>query len=472
MNLLKILSDGVIVWGIGEDAVIPLKILNSAGIEIKFIVDPTNSLKEFEGLQVLGVEEFYSRREKYCSVPILIADAYDTCANDGFIRHLNIIYNRINHEAPVIHPVFLCELVELNFSGYVYLNGFPGSGNVVSDHIIKKLIEINGGVQLGRHESFFKRASEYHNRSIISMFNSYFNSYTNATYPKSSDNRGDSLSWSRLGPHGNYVHLFGAKSKPCFSPELHHSHEPLLETTIMQFKRLGFATCLAIRNPLDVIVSNAAKFPINSKREKNPSLILNELEWFESMIVIMEIYYKKFLANKDKVIFIKYENLMERPIQTLKDLAVRLGIKVTDAQCGDIWSEFGNRPLTNANFHFWRPGSGKWKEFLGGKHIEMFRASKLADYSEQLGYQYDFDANRPLESEKPVGDLDNDFIALHDFRYHSILGKPLVYKSDSCTYLNDEARGMRALVNGGMFPDMLKMALSSKVFNATIFGPQ
>lgn len=473
MNLSKILSEGVIVWGIGEDAVIPLKILNSAGIEIKFIVDPTNSLKEFEGLKVLGIEEFYSLREKHRAIPILIADAYDSYGPDGFIRSLNMLYNRINHEGPAIHPVFISELVRLNFSGYVYINGFPGSGNVVSHHIIKKLMELNGGCRLDERERFFKRASEFHNRSIINVFNSYFNIYATANYPKGSDFRGDFLFLEHEGPCGDYVHLFGARSKPYFSPEFHASHELLRETTITRFENLGFSTCVVIRNPLDVIVSNAAKFPINSKREKRPSLLINDLEWFESMIVNIGKCYKNFIDNKDKVFFVKYDDLMENPIRTIKNLAVSLDIEVTEAQCRDIWSEFGNRNLNDKHFHCWRPGSGKWKEFIGAKQIEMFRASKLADYSEQLGYRYDFDANMPRTSEKPVSeDLYNDIFALYDFRYHTILGKPLVYTSDGCTYLNDEKRGMQAIVRGNMFPDMLKMALSSKVFNATIFGPQ
>lgn len=160
----------------------------------------------------------------------------------------------------------------------------------------------------------------------------------------------------------------------------------------------------SFRQPVDVISS--ACFSINalasdyiqhnnlelSEAEIRYKLALNKLSsplFFEALVEPYKKYLNDFCASSGKFKVVLWENIIERPYQTIFDLSETLELCLSKKTCKKVYDRLRYRNLTGAHLHNFDYTSAKrdrWKTALTNSHIEMLKDYGFDDYNDHWGY--------------------------------------------------------------------------------------
>jgi hypothetical protein len=166
------------------------------------------------------------------------------------------------------------------------------------------------------------------------------------------------------------------------------------------YKRFG-----TVRNPIGII--NSSCFSLNplaseyiqrfmphvdevALRENLAIYKLTDRDFFQGLIDFQKSYWDEFAEVASRYHLMRWEDLIENPVPTIRQLAEVCGLELMDIAAVDIWDRMANKNLTLAHKHNTRPGGGKvgrWKSCLVNEHLEMIRDSGLSTYLEQFGYE-------------------------------------------------------------------------------------
>jgi hypothetical protein len=183
-----------------------------------------------------------------------------------------------------------------------------------------------------------------------------------------------------------------------------HSHlQPRLwseHPAYVGYKRFG-----TVRNPIGII--NSSCFSLNplaseyiqrflpnvdevTLRENLAIYKLTDRDFFQGLIDFQKTYWNEFAEVASRYHLMRWEDLMNKPVPTIQQLAEACGLDLTRTAAANIWERMANKNLTLDHKHNTRPGGGqvgRWKSCLVNEHLEMIHDSGLSTYLEQFGYE-------------------------------------------------------------------------------------
>lgn len=165
----------------------------------------------------------------------------------------------------------------------------------------------------------------------------------------------------------------------------------------------SFKKFTSIRNPIDIIHSSV--FSINAlaseyiqrelqldEHQIRRELGLNKLtnpEFISGLIVFLKNYLDEFIpAIKHYDYLMRWENLIQQPVEEIQRIAQATGEPVTADYAGRVWNELDHRNLTRYHRHSFRRGLlNDWQFNITNTHLELFEKAGFGAYLERLGYE-------------------------------------------------------------------------------------
>jgi hypothetical protein len=182
-----------------------------------------------------------------------------------------------------------------------------------------------------------------------------------------------------------------------------HSHSsPALWLELPYYTRsLKFTS---IRNPIGII--NSASFSLNAMaseyiqrfipgddedfiRQRMGLYKLTDLDIVRGLVQFLKTYLDEYLSVRDGYFVMRWEDLIERPVETIRQIATKLDVPCAKAQAEAIWKPMDHVNLLQFHKHNYRKGKGivgDWKNSLINEHMEIFRAYDFDRYLAELGY--------------------------------------------------------------------------------------
>ncbi|MDP6926423.1 MAG: sulfotransferase domain-containing protein, partial [Rhodospirillales bacterium] len=147
------------------------------------------------------------------------------------------------------------------------------------------------------------------------------------------------------------------------------------------YKSCKIKLILAVRNPLDIILSNSNKINFG-----DPAPVISNLPWFESLSENIRNYYLRYMQILDEFFVMKYEDLMEDPSKEIGRLAGFLDMPLDAAAIHSLWQQWGNKKIGEGGGHFWQPGAGKWRRYFTADHLAILRKLGYESLLDEYGY--------------------------------------------------------------------------------------
>lgn len=116
---------------------------------------------------------------------------------------------------------------------------------------------------------------------------------------------------------------------------------------------------------------------------------LSDLNFFEALIGPFKAYLEEFCGCIDRYTVMRWEDLIQAPIQTIQTLGNAIGILIQDSEAAEIWRRLDHVNLTGAHKHNYRYGHGVvggWRRWLTNTHLDVMRDYGLEQYAERFGY--------------------------------------------------------------------------------------
>lgn len=121
---------------------------------------------------------------------------------------------------------------------------------------------------------------------------------------------------------------------------------------------------------------------------------LTNVDFFAGLVDFARSYWSEFAAVADRYDHVmRWEDIIERPVQTIIELGAACDVTVTQRWAEQIWAEMGHRNLTVHHKHNYRQGAGKvggWKRWLTNQHLEMIAASGIMEPLSRYGYEIEW----------------------------------------------------------------------------------
>jgi hypothetical protein len=124
-------------------------------------------------------------------------------------------------------------------------------------------------------------------------------------------------------------------------------------------------------------------------RQKLALYKLSDLNFFEALLSPFKSYLDEFSLCSDQYVVMRWEDLIQSPIDTVHKLANAMEINLDQQQAVEIWCKLDHVNLTGAHKHNLRQGYGVvngWKHWLTNTHLDMMRDYGLDKFTQALGY--------------------------------------------------------------------------------------
>ena len=124
-------------------------------------------------------------------------------------------------------------------------------------------------------------------------------------------------------------------------------------------------------------------------RQKIALYKLSDLNFFEALLGPFKNYLKDFSCCANQYVPMRWEDLIQNPVDTILKLSDAMGVSLDRDQASDIWRKIDHVNLTGAHKHNFRLGHGVvggWKSWITNTHLDMMRDYGLEDFSQEWGY--------------------------------------------------------------------------------------
>jgi Sulfotransferase domain len=442
----------VVLWGIADrEQCIDKRfdfcksILDDNGIEIVAIVDPYICGQTYEGIKCISQESYTA---DYADTPIILL-ARTKDGGSAFERVFNYITKTLGIRQNIIHPLALIDIDDYICNDCVVVAGYPGSGNMLLLAAIKRLVALkaaNGGCT--KIELYRELENEYF-EIVSKKLDAIFAHEYYRPEVWSADRMESRIKY--YIKQQRYAQLL-LPDKPYLMSKIHHTHEKPTKSWEEKCKGMGYRPILAVRNPLDVILASANKFEegvIRSKYDLSDDMFfknyrelymqarLTNTQWFRSIAQNIFDYFTDIAERMDSCLLVKYESILDEPIETLGELSKSLGVCVDSHIFSNIWEEIGCKPLGNTgSLHFNKPGVDKWKTVFGREHYDILCDIGYPALLTRLGYD-GFSGEHakalPVEPTNRI-EKDIDLMSLQDYSYKMKLDADVAFECESVIY--------------------------------------
>jgi hypothetical protein len=116
---------------------------------------------------------------------------------------------------------------------------------------------------------------------------------------------------------------------------------------------------------------------------------LTDLDVVRGLIQFLKNYLDEYLAVEGRYAVMRWEDLIERPAQTIQGIAASLDIPCGEKEAEAIWRPMDHINLLQFHKHNYRIGKGivgDWKNSLVNEHMDLFREAGFDQYLATLGY--------------------------------------------------------------------------------------
>jgi hypothetical protein len=466
----------VVLWGLGDIADRYRGCLEDAGVRIAACVDAAHAGTTFGGVEVISPLECARQSYRYAALPVVVTgsggEARGAAAFDDDVR---VIVNELDLPVRVLHPAFLADHVGLDHRGWVFLTGFPGAGNETVRRVVSELLGERPVRLDGKTALLAQLAGEYHEHTLTRMLERLFD-LGGRHESRLSTVAGDEACLEVQLSHERLAVLRGLRSKAALFAPLHATHERPSEAAVERARRSGRAVLVLVRHPVELIVRAAARMAYP------PTPVLDDLEWFRAMAVVVRDYHDDALRQQHRVGLIRYERLLEAPAATVQAVAHAIGIEASRAQAEAIWERTGFVAPAAAtvgarNLQRWAATRRCWQEELGPAHAGMLRELGYPALLAALGYDAALEVSDPARPEasprNDAGGRGRLEAAYLDFLHHVLYGKPVQLRHEHGHCHRDPLVDVELFANDPHLWSLVKVALSSRYFRTllTALGP-
>ncbi len=427
----------VILWGAGDFAREYMKYLQDVAIDVSACTDTYHYGSSFCGHDVLSPEQLKTFAQNNPKVPIIPTGGQP----NNYIRFIDIcagITNRWKIKNKILHPCFLADHLDLDYSGKVFVIGFGGSGNMLLREILMNLLPGVIPRTEMTTEEIFERLAFSNLADVRSILNNFL--YIDGMGISSIglwSLAGNDLFYAATGIDGN-VDIKGIKTKLYLqNMTVQRSHEPLSEFLLHKLYKHHYKIFVPIRNPLDILYARAYK--INQDfyyrlmaedpglaqdlrksdtpvREQWGQARLQSKEWFEMKALEMKQYLESYLNICDQVFTVKYEDVIEKPIDTINNICTHLSLERSEKDNLELWKKIGFKSLAKSGAqpgHLFHPGSNVWKIGFTWQNLQILRDLGFESILSELGYVIDWNVPNNLANKNHVDNRLRPYIDLH-----------------------------------------------------------
>jgi len=205
----------------------------------------------------------------------------------------------------------------------------------------------------------------------------------------------------------------------------------------------GRARFVSVRNPLDILVSNAFEIehvlPVMrgvdrippDAREVYGRTRLDDDCWVDGTARYIARFYETWLERRRDLVDHRYEQLLEQPVATIQGLASVLGRSIDSSTAQSLWEQVGHRPLKANPAHFFRPGAEKWRQYLDDRHASTLREIGWPALFDELGYSFPSRFSRVRAAGSRPSGRSRRELAIGDEMNHCMFGTPLRFRDTS-----------------------------------------
>lgn len=315
---------------------------------------------------------------------------------DALMRERDVLATRLHGATALAAPAIRAMTQELvagrrveavGLVGTLICAGFQGSGNGITGAILEKLtagLSLPGGdaMEIVR-ASAARRSTELQTLAKEIGQSHGFEDTGIASYHRSMATVSFRSERDRAIPRR--VIIFGVPLANALHEELFKTHEACSDFPAALVDH-GAQVILSVRHPLDILVSVA------NKASGGGVDLLGDRALLPTFLSGLVAYYRSFArVAPDRLFRARYEDLFENFDDAIAGL-VRFAAR---ARCQDLDPRRIDRSILGVSVatkgHRWRPGAGKWRQYLHEGHADDIRNSGVDRLIEDLGYE-PFDA--------------------------------------------------------------------------------
>ncbi|MEM8782830.1 MAG: hypothetical protein AAGE65_08220 [Planctomycetota bacterium] len=347
-------------------------------------------------------------------------------AADRFLKALAWLHARTPAHVPVRHPAVLAANLAPRFADLYAVTGYPGTGNVVLTRVLGKIEEHRAAQPAPDDHPAWQQAQRYaqhHAKLMHAAAQGLLAVAAAATHHAVEEfvlapgHLGQcsvratlrSLTASRRDEAPPTVFLLNHLPHAGFLNRPYGAHSRWTDEAASFFPAFGYRRVyLAVRDPLAVLCSNAAKTvrPLEHA--------LHDPDWFRPIAGQIADYHADAQNHRHAHRVVRYEDLTQQPRSTIQRLGRDAGVELTDAQADAIWQQVGFKSLTPAgDEHLFNPTADKRPHFRP-VHARWMAEAKLdaafADHGYAVPQAHDF-PDQPLEP--PQSQIDKRPSALY-----------------------------------------------------------
>lgn len=449
----------VILWGAGELARQYIPYLNEAEIKVEKCVDfKLHGTTLEENIPIISPQEYADDFDSVRAIPVVITEIEEK-GEDKFKEHLDYLSTHPQINRKILHPGFIADYIKLNHSGRIYCLGFMGAGNVLLQNILIEILNKYSRIYSPKEQLIGYFAHNYISglRTVVKDFliGDELQEPTIGTFQEESCFV--QLSGNR---YLKYMHLSGIITKNYLYEDMTGSHATISQDFLNILLQRNYTVFLAVRNPLDIIVSFASKY----SSPKYVEFLINNLDWFYSAAKIIKEYYKNYCDSFKEIRLIKYEDVIFNSLKTIKGIAEILKVNMTESEVASIWEKVGFKDLGVR--HLWRPGAGKWKEYFTKAHIDILKSLEYENFLGDLRYENLMDLDS-AKLDKKAQNLNREAearINLFDYLYSDWYGKSTVFTDKRITHKCYDNPKVNVISNNIQLLTSLDNALKSSKF--------
>lgn len=453
----------VVIWGVGGYTQQYIACLRQAGIDVAVCVDQQLAGTEYDGVKVIAPNACVRQCYLYPGLPVVVT-ARGPTGEDCFADAVLHLANEFDVPSRLLHPAFLADRLRLDYSGHVLLLGFPGAGSIAFEQVITPLLD-RQPVHHGPAEKLFAGlAREYHANALLPTVDHLFT--LGGRYASvESTVRGDQIRIDMQLSHERFATVWGLRSKRRLYQRLHPSHEPLTDETFRSCRSMNRTILVAVRHPMDIIVSSAARL------YRSPRRILANLEWFRAMAVLVKEYYEGILARHNGVTLLRYEDLLSHPADTIRSVGRAMNIDVDHQDAAAVWERAAARAassvVASGDDGTWPTRPGTWREFCCDRHVRIVAQLGYGPFLGALGYDETLPtgsgSNAPEGDDEPALRGRERRDAAHvDLGYHVLYDKPLHFRHETFCDDRDPTSDFRMVTNDAQLWNLVRLGLSSR----------
>ncbi len=320
--------------------------------------------------------------------------------DDEFTRAVRTFQDLVGPSIPLLHPVTLERAIQLpRYRRRVGLVGFPGSGNMLTEHLIAHLLErLDGSVPTD--VQLVAAFAEHYFVSVAL----YIREQAQAFRPIKEIGFGfgemPTMAVTMALADGSFVSVQQVPSNRHLGQFFYHSHSTPSAEAVAEFERLQAPLFVVIRHPFDTVLSLASKVC------RPPTSILDDPKWLKGTLVGLELWLRRLYENRSRVTILRYEDLVARKPEPVQEVAARLGVEVSLADIEALYDRLLFRNLvTGQPGHFYKGGTDRWKDYFQNEHIKTFAQAGFGRYFDCWGYE----GLQEAESRKKTTNKDESF---------------------------------------------------------------